>query len=179
MAKVAKVKFESKKWKSAIRNELHSEQTRRLISYAESKINEIGNQIQLYSSENNMDRTGNLLDSLCWGVYYNGKMKKIGYYRDSKAIGDSNLHEYSRPIGRSVNGHFEASQFAANYHANSKGWDIFFAILAPYWGYWEKGGFYHEPSGKVMSWRVMTHHFDIIKHDLHPSAVTFNVYRPS
>lgn len=178
MARGTRVKFESKKWKAALMDELSKEQTNRFINYAEDKIGEIGNQIELYSSENNMDRTGNLLDSLCYGVYYKGILKKIGYYRNASSIEDSHLHEYSRPMGRSVNGRFEASNFISNYRASDNCWELFFAIAAPYWGYWEKG-FYHSPSGRNMSWSVMTYQFDLIKQDLTPSNVTFSIYRPA
>lgn len=177
MAKQTRVKFESKKWKMALIREVSKEQTKRLIDYADIKIQDIGDQIQLYLSENNMDRTGNLLDSLCYGVYYNGKLEKSGYYRGTTAVGDSYLHEYSNPVGRSVNGHVEATKVIANYTPSHSGWDIFFAIAAPYWGYWESG-FLHKQSGKNLSWKVMTYHFDKVKEDLAPTRVTFSIYRP-
>ena len=56
-----------------------AEQNRRLVEYAKSKIRLIGDAIQLYNSKNHMDRTGNLLDSLCWCVSYKGKVVESGF----------------------------------------------------------------------------------------------------
>lgn len=155
------------------------EQTKRLIDYAIAEIKQIGNDISVAPTRNNLDRTGNMLDSLCWGVCYGGKMKKFGYYRDELASADSHLHEYSNPMGESVNGRWFASQFIATYAPKTEsGWEIFFAVLAPYWGYWEKG-FTHKKSGRYFQWSVMTRHFDVVTNDLKPATVTFNVYRPN
>ena len=154
------------------------EQTARLIAYAEKEIKRIGDDISVAPTRHNLDRTGNMLDSLCWGVTYDGKMKKFGYYRDERAVEDSHLHEYSNPMGEVVNGHWMASQFIATYKQRTEsGWDVFFAVLAPYWGFWETG-FTHKKSGQTFQWQVMTNHYDIVTNDLKPAEVTFNIYRP-
>lgn len=51
-----------------------AEQNRRLVEYAESRVMMLGETINSYNSKHHMDNTGNLLDSLCWGVCYDGKM---------------------------------------------------------------------------------------------------------
>lgn len=153
------------------------EQTERLILYAEERIKKIGDDISVAQTRHNLDRTGNLLDSVCWGVCYGGKLKKYGYYRNETAYEDSHLHEYSRPMGEVVNGREKASMFIAQYKPKiHNGWEVFFAVLAPYWGYWETG--FTHPSGREFHWFVMTSHYDSIASDLKPSAVRFNIYKP-
>ena len=94
-----------------------------LVEYAKNKIVQIGKTIQSYHSRNNMDRTGNLLNSLCWGEFL----------------------QRSQP--------------------STKGWRVFFAILAPYWGYWESG---HKNvmTDKFEKFAVMTHVYDEVKREL-------------
>lgn len=173
-----RVKFSKAKAKKEMLAVAVKIQTERLAAYASKETNSIGDDISVAPTRNGLDRTGNLLDSLCWGVCHDGKVKEYGYYRPAEAIEDSNLHEYSRPMGDSVNGHFLASQFIATYNpSESKGWEMFIAILAPYWGYWEKG-FVHKPSSRFFQWQVMTRHYDVVSQDLSPARVTFNTYIP-
>ena len=179
MARKSIVRFDAKKLVDRIFKRFEKEQTDRLIAYAIEKMNEIGNSIATAPFRNNLDRTGNLLDSLCWGVCHKGSVVKFGYYRSETAIEEAALHEYSRPMGESVNGHFLASQFIASYTPRiENGWEVFFAVLAPYWGYWEKG-FVHISSNGYFQWQTMTHFYDIVKKDLKPSKVTFNTYIPN
>lgn len=175
----SKVKFQEGLYRKSLLAKLAKEQSRRLILYAQKEIQSIGDSINLYNSANNMDRTGNLLDSLCWSVYYKGERKGFGYYRNETATGDSHVHEWSRPMGVSVNGHVMAQNFVATYKSQYKnGWELFFAVLAPYWGYWEKG-FRMIRNNQTYKWQVMTQHYDIIKQDLSPTKVTFHNYIPS
>jgi hypothetical protein len=89
----------------------------------------------------------------------------------------SHLHEYSRPMGKAVSGHYMAQQFIQRYRPkNDKGWELFFAVLAPYWGYWETG---FEAREKKLRWKVMTRHYDVVSNDLKSADVTFNIYRAS
>lgn len=176
-----------------------SEQNRRLIDYAMEKIIQIGDRINSYHSSNHMDRTGNLLNSLCWGVSYDGKLVAAGFYRKrvlhNKGIAQdtkSYLHEWFSGDEKyliPVNGRQLAIQYARSYGNNgSKGWKVFFAILAPYWGYWENG---FNMRRKIMSnsdwdeddvsnttsrflrFSVMTEFYDIIKKELKPARVRF------
>ena len=173
-----KVKFDAFGVVKEILSKTEEEQTRRLIAYAKEEIQRIGDDISVFPRANSLDRTGNLLDSLCWGVFYKGSLKGFGYYREEQADEDSFLHEYSRPKGMSVNGHFMASQFIANYEPDIiRGWEVFFAVVAPYWGYWEEG-FTHPISNDFFQWQVMTNHYDVVKKDLAPSKVEFNTYIP-
>lgn len=177
MATKTKVVFDSKKWASEVLKKVSEEQTLRLIAYAKDQINNIGVDIESKATKNNLDRTGNLLDSLCWGVFYNGKVQDFGFYRDDEASGISHLHEWSRPMGQQVDGHLMAEQFIAKYTTKTKkGWEVFFAVLAPYWGYWEKG---FSVGNKTYHFSVMSHFFDAIKKDLEPSDVKLSVYVPS
>lgn len=169
--------------------ELFDEQTNRLVQYAMSEIIKIGDKITTYHSANHMDRTGNLLNSLCWGVSFEGTLKQFGFYRKpilrDKGISKTStsyLHEwfsgdekYLYPVdGRKI-----ATRYLESYGNNgAKGWKVFFAILAPYWGYWEKGfkmksGFGHKEN--YMRFAVMTQEYDQVKNDLRPARVRFRV----
>lgn len=161
-----------------ILNRIVKEQTERLIEYAKKEIQRIGNDISVASTRNNLDRTGNLLDSLCWGVTYSGQLKGYGFYRQGSAAENSALHEWSRPQGESVYGHGKAEVFISEFDGKNNGWNVFFAVTAPYWGYWEKG-FYLVKGGSTLQWAVMTHHFDVVRGDLSPAEVSFNVYVPT
>ena len=170
------LRFNSKSVEKEILKRLTEEQTLRLIEYAQQQMEEIANSIQTYPSANAMDRTGNLLDSLAWAVYYNGNLKKLGYYRSQSAIGDSYLHEWSRDIKTSVNGHFFASQAIATHTPSiSKGWEVIWVVAAPYWGYWEKG---HKnvKTHSFQRFSVMSQRYDVIRKELKPSKVTFHTY---
>ena len=167
-----------------------AEQTDRLVEYAMTKISEIGNRIQEYHSANHMDRYGNLLDSLCWGVAYDGKLKASGFYRDQTASRESYVHEWSSADISSmfpIYGHGLAQQYIDNYNGDSgKGWQVFFAILAPYWGYWENGftmttkarGWDEDDVMRTKTFRfaVMTEFRDEIKRDLKPATVKFHIH---
>ena len=179
MATKTRVTFKGKEWGRKVLYELSKEQSQRLATYAIGKTESIGNSINAYMSANNMDRTGNLLDSLCWAVFRDGKLEKFGFYRPQQESGDSHLHEWSRPMGKSVNGHVLAQNFIATYKPKTtKGWEVFLATLAPYWGYWEKGHV-NIASGDTQKWEVMTMHYDVVKQDLTPARVTFDTYIPS
>lgn len=163
------------------------EQTNRLIAYAEDKVQDIGNKVRAYHGTHHMDRTGNLLDSICWGVVYNGKLVGSGFYREQRAGEESHLHEwFSGDISSlfPVYGHGLAEQFIGRFaqrNSGGKGWRVFFAILAPYWGYWEEG---FEMRIKGVSkgfhqWVVMSEVYDQVKADLKPAKVTFRNYVPT
>ena len=134
-----------------------------------------------------MDRTGNLLDSLLWGVSYEGKLVEGGFYRDAQARGESYLHEWFSGDVKyliPVNGRQLAQTYMQKYGNNgAKGWRVFFAILAPYWGYWEKGFTMKSGGGdsgiprstRFMQFAVMTQFYDEIKKDLKPARVRFRV----
>lgn len=179
MAKKTRLKFNAKAWGRHLFNQLAPEQTRRLIAYAKVRIDEIGASIEAFPDGNNMDRTGNLLDSLCWAVYYNGSKKGFGYYRKPQAVIDSALHEWFAPPGEDVNGRYRAQMFLQEYNPETKkGWELFFAILAPYWGYWEKGHV-NVRNSTTQKWSVMATHYDFVMQDLTPTKVTFKNYVPN
>ena len=174
-------------------------QNQRLVEYAEQRIMLLGETIASYHSRNNMDRTGNLLDSLCWGVTYNGKYVGRGFYRQQTATMSSGMHEWWRggevtkwkggkalgweSVGAEhlpeVWGHEMAENFLARQEKEGQnGWRVFFAILAPYWGYWEKG-FEMKGNGgwggRFLQFAVMTQFRDHVKQDLSPARVTYRV----
>lgn len=150
------VGFDAAKIKEQMFKNASEEQTRRLVEFAKDEIQVLGNRINSYNGAHHLDRTGNLLNSLCWGVCYNGEMKESGFYRDEAINSYTNrwgqtrglspsggsesfLHEWSNPTGEQVVGRKRAERFLQSYKGKEKGWTVFFAILAPYWGYWEKG----------------------------------------
>lgn len=173
------------------------EQTGLLVEYARTKIIEIGDYIQTAPTENHMDRTGHLLNSLCWGVSYQGKLVDSGFYRNAvthkkrqsgwnpdgtrKYTNKSELHEWNPDISEDVNGRQLAREYLKSYGNNgSRGWRVFFAILAPYWGYWEKGfRFDMSPRDEnykgrgFLQFAVMTYFYDQVRRDLKPARVRF------
>ena len=173
-----------------------AEQNRRLVEYAKEEIKRLGDTIQTYNSANHMDRTGNLLNSLCWIVTYNGKTVDCGYYREAKTnsyIGrgkkergmgiqgghSSFLHELFTKSGdmEEVNGRQLAEEFLNSFKGASNKWKVAFAVLAPYWGYWESG---HTNvfTGQFMQFQVMTHIFDDVRTALKPAETHLSVYVP-
>lgn len=187
MIKSKVIGFNAKSMAAAMMKNVVAEQNRRLIEYAKEKILAIGNQIQTYHSRNHMDKEGNLLDSLLWGVSYEGKLVEGGFYRDAQARGESYLHEWFSGDVKyliPVNGRQLAQTYMQKYGNNgAKGWRVFFAILAPYWGYWEKGFTMKSGGGdsgiprstRFMQFSVMTQFYDEIKKDLKPARVRFRV----
>lgn len=166
-------------------------QNQRFVEYAQEKIRLLGDAIQLWHSANHMDRTGNLLNSLCWGVSYQGKLVDGGFYREAVTKsggvnGDSTsyMHEWFGSQISSlepVDGRALAERYLEEYGNNGRGngWKVFFAILAPYWGYWEKGFNMRGrdfTTGQTTSrgfrqFAVMTEFYDKIKHELKPMRV--------
>lgn len=172
------------KMKRDLLKPLIEEQSRRLVVYAEKTIQEIGARIQTYNSLNHMDRTGNLLDSLCWCVSYEGKVVKSGFYRQQKASKLSYLHEWFKeshdafPVG----GHVLASNFIKQMsNLKHSGWRVFFAILADYWGYWEEGFTFKGRRGshKFLRFAVMSEFYDKISQDLRPATVNIKYKAPT
>lgn len=164
----------------------------RLVDYAKETIAKIGNKIKSYHSKNNMDRTGNLLNSLCWGVSYKGKLVEGGFFRDAvlndKGIAktsESFLHEWFSGDEKyliPVNGRQLAEEYLQKVgNTGSSGWKVFFAILAPYWGYWEEG-FNMKANGRPIGFfkfAVMAETYDQVRKDLKPARkYYFNVSVP-
>lgn len=174
----SKLIFNATKAKKEIERNVFQEQTLRLTAYAEEQIGKIAEKILSCATRNNLDRTGNLLDSLVWGVYFNGALKKNGYYRKNTAIEDSYLHEYSTDQRETVNGYSLAQTFIAQYSPKeTNGWEVVWAICAPYWGYWEKG-FEHVFSNIRFQFSVMSQRYDVIRKQLKPAKVSFHTYVP-
>lgn len=154
-----------------------AEQNRRLVEYAKEKILQIGNMIRTYNSRHHMDRTGNLLDSLCWGLSYRGKLIESGFYREQRATELSYLHEWFYDNAEPVGGHVLASNFIKQMaNLGYSGWRLFFAVLAPYWGYWEEG--FSFKGTKFLRFAVMTEFHDVIKGELSPAKVSFRTKAP-
>ena len=184
--KASRVKFNANALRSQLTKQLVAQQTQLLVDYAKAKIVEIGNTIRTWHSAHHMDRTGHLLDSLCWGVAYNGQLQEGGFYRQASAHGNSYLHEWFSGDVKyliPVNGHELAQRYLETYGNNGgQGWKVFFAILAPYWGYWEKGfkmksHFGNGKSGVTATYQfaVMTHFYDQIRTELKPARTRFRV----
>ena len=186
----AKIKKEAEEY-------LVSVQTEKLIKYAKEEIVKLGDKIQTYNSQNHMDRTGNLLNSLCWGVAYKGELKGSGLYRDetthSKGLNGASvsfLHEFFKNDQEEVNGREMAQKYIQSFKGRANGWTLFIAILAPYWGYWESGftmkfGFEEDEDGNMrttqrrfMQFQVMTHIFDDVRMALKPAETRFSVFVP-
>lgn len=175
------VQFNAGELKKVLLENLTKEQTRRLIEYAVKNIRLLGDAIQLYHGKHNMDRTGNLLDSLCWGVVYNGKMQACGFYRQQRASKESHLHEFYPDWAwlYPVYGHGEAELFLkkAAQQYGQRGWCVFFAILAPYWGYWESGFTIRRGrTTRHIQFQVMSQFFDKVRMELRPAVTHLSVH---
>lgn len=179
-----KVKFNAKALRRELYNRYVPMQTKLLVDYAKQKVVEIGDTFLTSDTINNLDRTGNLLDSLCWGVALDGKIKDSGFYRKQKAQEQSSLHKWFVGDVSSlfpVYGHGLAQKYIDNFSSthSEKGWIVFFAVLAPYWGYWEKGFTMRSASGdRHLRLAIMTQHYDEIKSDLKPAKVTLRIGVP-
>lgn len=194
MKKSKVIGFNAKQMAADMMKVLVTEQTERLIDYAEKEIKKLGDMIASYNGANGLDRTGNLLNSLCWGVTYDGKVEGSGFYRNPKVgtrinrwgqergMGvqggtDSFLHEYFLDDAELVLGREFAEEYLNSVGGKSHKWTVFFAILAPYWGYWESG-FTQIKTGRRMQFQVMTHIFDDVRIDLKPAKTHLTVYVP-
>lgn len=188
------VVFDSKALAKDIFNNLVPYQTNLLIDYAMAEIKKLGDRIASYNSANGLDRTGNLLNSLCWGVTYDGALKASGFYREevhktrtnrwgqTRGLGvgggsDSFLHEFFKDDAELVEGRKLAKEYLQNVKGKSNKWTMFFAILAPYWGYWESG-FRMVTTNKRMQFQAMVYvYYDVIR-DLKPAKTSITIYRP-
>lgn len=176
-----------------------TEQTRRLVEYAKDEIKKIGDKINSYNSRNHMDRTGHLLNSLCWAVAYDNKLVEYGFYRDAvlhaarvpneaEPTSESYIHEFYADYKYAfpVNGRALAENYIKRYGKMTGvgRWRVFFAVLAPYWGYWEQGftlrhGFSKRGGFMGASFRrfaVMAETYDAVSNDLSPANMKFEVH---
>lgn len=186
MIKSRVVGFNEAEIKEQLLRSIVAKQSKLLADYADDLTQKIGNTINGYASKNHMDRTGNLLDSLCWGVSYEGKLVYSGFFRERKASHDSYMHEWLSGDDKTlypVNGRMFAEEYLQRYgnSGSGEGWRVFVAILAPYWGFWENGfmmksggGFSGIPfSQRWRQFAVMTQYYDTVKKDLKPARVRF------
>lgn len=170
------VKFNREKLVKQMFSRLEKEQTELFISYAKEKIKEIGADFA------NWDRTGNLISSLCWIVCSKGQRVSFGYFSKNKTTDDSYLHELSKPpLKQLVDGRIEAQKFISEYQPTiTHGWEVIFAVCAPYWGYWEEGHKNILMGGKKVQFAVMAQEFDKVRKELpSPCKVRFNTYVPT
>lgn len=172
--------FNAQKMKEQMMAIVVEEQNSRLVEYAKNKIREIGEKI--LATPYGMDRSGNLLDSLCWFVSYKGKLVDSGFYREQTATRDSYLHElYPTDIREMfpVYGHGLAEQFINRWYGKyQNGWYVGFAILAPYWGYWEQGH-YNVLTHQMERFAIMAEIYDTAKQELKPADVKFFKSKPT
>ena len=124
MIKSRVIGFDEEKLKKKMMQKVIGEQNSRLIAYAKEQIVVIGDKITSYHSRNHMDRTGNLLDSLLWGVSYRGKLVQGGFYREARASKTSYLHEWfsgDEKYLEPVNGRELAAKYLETYGNNGQG----------------------------------------------------------
>jgi hypothetical protein len=101
------------------------------------------------------------------------------------SVGESVKDWVSMDAGEPVNGHQLAADYLAQAHKTCKAgeWMVFFAILAPYWGYWEKGfnitpRFGGNTTQMFLQFAVMSQFYDIVKSNLKPARTRIKVYVP-
>lgn len=185
MATVA-YKFTRDKFRKDLmkRKKLYEEQqTARLLAYAQEQVMLMGDEIkQIITSQDGS--TGNLLDSICWGVWHNKKSVGKGYYnKEITATEYSYLHEFNPSIRESVSGRYLAQQFLEQYQANivtDKGWQMVWGVLAPYYAYWEAGHTNILRGGQFVQFTAMSQRYDHIRQALEPKCrVHFEVTVPT
>lgn len=80
----------------------------------------------------------------------------------------------SSDVGVPVNGHQLAEEYLSRAESKCKSgeWKVFFAICAPYWGYWEQGFTMRgRHSSKFVQFSVMTQFYDQLNADLKPMKI--------
>lgn len=198
------LKFNSKELRKVLFDNLAKEQTERLVRYAKEQIEILGETISAYHSKHNLDRTGHLLNSLCWVVTYDtGKENKFsGFYRPAQlhsngkyGTSESWLHEFFTDDDEPIEGRQLAEEFVNSVNGVSGKWTVSFAILAPYWGYWESGftlkggggdvGTPNRQGSRVMpkfkrhiQFQVMSRLYDKVRMDLRPAETRLTVFVP-
>lgn len=179
MATKTRVKLNTKKLYQDMMKHAANQQTERFAVYAAEQAAIMGDMLKIKMHGKPSDRTHNMLNSLVWAVYYDGKLDKHGFYRKSASTrGDAFLHELSdEPIP--VNGRELANQFLVAYQPREKrGWEIVWGVLAPYYAYWEHGHknlFY----GRFVKFNMMSQRYDEIRNTLGAKArVTIDVHVP-
>lgn len=168
-------------WKKDLTKDYIKAQGESLVSYARNKIIDIADAIKATGYD--MEDNGNLLDSLCWVVSFDGKKVGSGYYRKGTATEITYLHALFPEEVRKlypVNGHALASMFIREHAKKSeKGqWRVYFAILAPYWGYWELGH-HNVLTHRYEKFAIMVETRDDVSRDLNPAVVDFHSSYPT
>ena len=168
-------------WKKDLTQDYIKAQGEALVSYASNKIVQIADAIKATGYD--MEDNGNLLDSLCWVVSFDGKKVGSDYYRKKQAGEKSYLHtRFPKEFWKNypVDGHALASLFIREHGKRSeKGqWCVYFAILAPYWGYWELGH-HNVLTRRFEKFAVMVEKSDEVRRELSPAAVDFRSSYPT
>ena len=176
MATQSKLSFNKHLYKQRVMKYAVEIQTARLIAYAKEELE------KMVATKELGDDTKNLKDSIVWAVYYDGKRVPhgFGFYGNKEATENSFLHEYSKHP-QPVNGRALARQFVQEYTSTtSKGWEIVWAVCAPYAAYWEGGHVNPPKSGRVRYAKVILQRYDHIRHALTPKTrTTFAIHRPT
>lgn len=176
MATQSKVSFNSHLYKQRVMKYVVEEQTARLIAYAKEELE------KMVATKELGDDMKNLKDSIVWGVYYNGKRVPhgFGFFGTKEATEESYLHAYSNNP-QPVNGRALARQFIQEYTPSThKGWEILWAVCAPYAAYWEGGHVNPPKSGRIRYAKVILQRYDHIRHALTAKThTTFEIHRPT
>lgn len=176
MATQTKISFNKHLYKQRVMKYIVEEQTRRLVAYAEHEMR------QMVATKELKNDTKNMQDSIVWGVYYNGKRvpNGFGFFDTRQATEDSLLHAYSKHP-KAINGRALARQFITDYvPATNNGWEIVWAVCAPYAAYWEGGHVNPPKSGRIRYAKIILQRYDVIKKELTPKVHTrFAIHRPN
>lgn len=176
MATQSKLSFNQHLYKQRLMKRAVEVQTERLIAYAKVELE------RMVATKELRDDTKNLKDSIVWAVYYNGKRvpNGFGFYGNKEATENSYLHEYSSNP-QPVNGRALARQFVQEYSPTTiKGWEIVWAVCAPYAAYWEGGHVNPPKSGRMRYAKVILQRYDHIRNALTSKThTTFAIHRPT
>lgn len=176
MATQSRLSFNKHLYQQRVMKHVVDEQTARLVAYAKDEL------VKMVATKQLGNDTKNLQDSIVWAVYYNGKRvpNGFGFFGNKEATENSFLHAYSSHP-QAVNGRALARQFLNEYNpSTTKGWEIVWAVCAPYAAYWEGGHVNPPKSGRIRYARVILQRYDHIRHALTAKTkTTFAIHRPT
>ena len=113
------------------------QQTAKLCVYASEMIKKINAFREAGLATPSGDWTGNLGDSLCWIVYYNGKIEKSGYARKDPI---AQSPQSDSDVNGDIWGRKLADDFIRSHNPSAtKGWEVVWAATVNYASKLEQG----------------------------------------
>jgi hypothetical protein len=148
-----------------INNARIKQQTDKLCVYASKMIKKINTFREAGMSNPSGDWTGNLGDSLCWIVYYNGNIANSGYARNQAMAQDA---QHDSSVSGDIWGRELANNFIRSHNpSTTKGWEVVWAATVNYASKLEKG---NSDVHKGVRLRIISQVFDNVVGDFKGKA---------